>query len=364
MEGIAAQPVAYIVAGLSLVTLAVLVLPFVVKFIEHNLELFFLASGVATVTISGLWSWNIVKEALKAPLVIGSTPIGIFQVVLVVGLLMYYFNKPIYRGILYVVNRLGYKLFVFLVILVLGLLSSLMSVILAAVLLSEILLCLPIKRTDKIKFAVVACFAIGLGAVLTPLGEPLSTILVYKLSGPPYYAGFTYPLTTFAPYVIPGVIIIAIFGIFYLGRKESNAIEQCEMEPSEGLKGTIVRALKVYVFVAALILLGEGLKPIIIWYLVKVPAVWLYWINTISAVLDNATLTAVEIGPTMSPGQIISAIMGLLIAGGMMVPGNIPNIVTAARLKISMKEWAVIGLPMGFVIMAVYFVILLVLGHM
>jgi predicted cation transporter len=363
MEGIAAQPVPYIVAGLSLVTLAVLILPFVIKFIEHNLELFFLACGVATVTISGLWSLDIVKEAFKAPLVIGSTPIGIFQVVLVVGLLMYYFNKPISRGILYVVNKLGYKLFVFLVIVVLGLLSSLMSAILAAVLLSEILLCLPIKKANKIKFAVVTCFAIGLGAVLTPLGEPLSTILVYKLSGAPYYATFTYPLTTFAPYVVPGVIIIALFGVFYLGRGDSTVIE-CEIESSEGLKGTIVRALKVYVFVAALILLGEGLKPLIVWYLVKVPAAGLYWINTVSAVLDNATLTAVEIGPSMVSSQIVGAIMGLLIAGGMLIPGNIPNIVTAGRLKITMKEWAVIGVPIGIVIMLVYFVILSVFVHM
>jgi len=53
--------------------------------------------------------------------------------------------------------------------------------------------------------------------------------------------------------------------------------------------------------------------------------------------------------------------MGLSIAGGMLVPGNIPNIVAAGRLKISMKEWAKLGLPIGFALMAVYFVILYVL---
>jgi predicted cation transporter len=51
--------------------------------------------------------------------------------------------------------------------------------------------------------------------------------------------------------------------------------------------------------------------------------------------------------------------MGLLISGGMLIPGNIPNIVAAARLKISMKEWAVIGVPVGLVIMIAYFLILL-----
>jgi len=43
----------------------------------------------------------------------------------------------------------------------------------------------------------------------------------------------------------------------------------------------------------------------------------------------------------------------------MLIPGNIPNIVSAARLKINMKEWALIGVPIGLVLMTVYFLILL-----
>jgi predicted cation transporter len=125
-----------------------------------------------------------------------------------------------------------------------------------------------------------------------------------------------------------------------------------------------MRAVKVFAFVAALTLLGEGLKPLIVWFLMKVPAFALYWINIISAVLDNATLTAIEIDVNMSLSQIICVVMGLLIAGGMLIPGNIPNIVAAGRLKISMKEWAVIGLPLGLVILVVFFVILRVTGHM
>jgi predicted cation transporter len=46
----------------------------------------------------------------------------------------------------------------------------------------------------------------------------------------------------------------------------------------------------------------------------------------------------------------------------MLVPGNIPNIVAAGRLKITMKEWAVIGVPMGLVLMVIYFVILLLVA--
>ena len=50
--------------------------------------------------------------------------------------------------------------------------------------------------------------------------------------------------------------------------------------------------------------------------------------------------------------------MGLLIAGGMLIPGNIPNIIAASKLKISSKEWARLGMPLGLVLMVLYFLVL------
>jgi len=270
--------------------------------------------------------------------------------------------------------------FIFILILVLGIISSVVSVIVTSVILAEIVAALPISKNDRIKLIVVACFAVGLGAVLTPLGEPMSTILVQKLVGPPYNAGFTWPIGHFAIYVVPAVVVLAIFGAIWIGRKTRSKapsavsnVSSAENTPgsaassieySENLRTVVMRAVKVFAFVAALTLLGEGLKPLIVWFLMKVPAFALYWINVISAVLDNATLTAIEIDVNMSLSQIICVVMGLLIAGGMLIPGNIPNIVAAGRLKISMKEWAVIGLPLGLVILVVFFVILRVTGHM
>lgn len=353
------EPVGYIVAGLCIITLLVLLLPFIVKKVEENLELFFLVMGVCAVTVSGLWSWDLVIEALKAPVVIGSVPIGIFQVVLVFGLLIHFFNEQFCQGILSIAKRLGWRLFTFLLILTFGLLCSVISIIMAAVVLSEIISALPLHKKDKVKFAVVACFAVGLGAVLTPVGEPLSTILVSKLSGAPYFAGFFFPLYEFGIYIIPGVLAISLFGAFYIGRDVNLKKISHKIEYTETVKTVIIRALKVYLFVAALILLGEGMKPLIVWYIVHVPAWILYWINMVSAILDNATLTPMEIDPTLLLPQIIGIIMGLLIAGGMLIPGNIPNIVAAGRLKISMKEWAIIGIPIGLVIMVAYFLILL-----
>ena len=93
-------------------------------------------------------------------------------------------------------------------------------------------------------------------------------------------------------------------------------------------------------------------KPLIDACLIKLPSQILFWVNMISAILDNATLAAAEIGPTLSEAQIKSALLGLLISGGMLIPGNIPNIIAAHALKIKSTEWARPGVPLGLVIMA------------
>jgi predicted cation transporter len=81
-------------------------------------------------------------------------------------------------------------------------------------------------------------------------------------------------------------------------------------------------------------------------------------------VLDNATLTAAEISPLLSGLQIKSALMGLLLAGGMLIPGNIPNIIAAGKIGITSKEWAKVGVPLGTGIMLVYFFLLFVPAHL
>ena len=353
------EPVFHISVGLAIVLLLVLILPFRVRIIEENLEPFFLIMGITAVTISGLWSYELIVEALKEPVWLPNTPvpIGIFQVVLIFGLIIHKFNRQIYSGVLSLLRKVGVRTFTFIIVTFLGLFSSIISVIVTAVILSEIALILPVERRKKIEFVVIACFAVGLGAALTPVGEPLSTIAVSKLKGDPYHADFLFLLRLFGAYLIPGVLALALYGAYRTGTITVDQIEVPRYE--ESLRNVIVRAIRVYMFVSALILLGKGLSPLAIWYFSKVPPIRLYWLNTISAILDNATLVAVEIEPEMSLMQIKSALISLLISGGMLVPGNIPNIVSAGRLKIRMNEWAKIGVPIGAVMLAVYFAILM-----
>jgi predicted cation transporter len=332
------------------VALAVLIGPFTVKKIEHNLEAFLFVMGVLSVTIAGAWEMNLISEAIKEPVVKGIVP-----AVLVAGLAFHYGRARAQSAMSHVLDMVSLKAVVFVMIVGLGLMSSLITAIIAALLLVELVNCMPLERKDRVNLVIIACFSIGLGAVLTPLGEPLSTIAISKLQGPPYNAGFFFLFEKLAMYIIPGVLALGLLGVLFTGKA---ARQECvaAVEDTETLRDVAVRALKVYVFVMALLLLGAGMKIIIDKYFTAIPSEVLYWVNMLSAILDNATLTAAEIAPSLSIGQITAALMGLLIAGGMLVPGNIPNIISANKLGITSKEWARLGVPLGLVLMAVYFV--------
>ena len=324
--------------------------PFTVKKIEHNLEAFLFVMGVLSVTIAGVWEMKLVEEAVMEPVVKGIVP-----AVLVAGMAFHYGRSRAQNAMSYILDHVSLKAVAFVMIVGLGLMSSVITAIIAALLLVELVNCMPLERKDKINLVIIACFAIGLGAVLTPLGEPLSTIAISKLQGPPYNAGFFFLFEKLALYIIPGVLAMGVLGVFFTGKA---AKQECitTVEDSETLRDVGMRAAKVYVFVMALLLLGAGMKIIIDKYFTAIPSEVLYWVNMLSAILDNATLTAAEIAPSLSIGQITAALMGLLIAGGMLVPGNIPNIISANKLGITSKEWARLGVPLGLVLMLVYFV--------
>jgi predicted cation transporter len=356
--------------------IAVLLLPFKVKKVEENLEVFLFVCGIAALSVASFailhgetfgWTYAIVVEALSAPVMITTVagiPVGIVQIVLVMGLIIYFAHTQIQMAIQTMVNRVPLAVIVFFLICGLGVVSSIISAILAAIILVEIVCALPLGRQEKIGVTVISCFSIGLGAALTPLGEPLSTIAISKLSGAPYHAGFTFLFDMLGIYVIPGILALGILGVVYLQRQGTSTEGlECKII-RESIRDVVIRAGKVYLFIMALVFLGEGFKPLILEYIIQIPSEGLFWVNIVSAVLDNATLAAAEIGPQLSMIQIKSALMGLLIAGGMLIPGNIPNIIAAGRMEITSKEWARYGLPLGFVLMLIYFAILFVPAYL
>ena len=350
----------------------VLALPFKVKKIEENLEAFLFLCGIAALSVASFatlhgetfgWTNAIVIEALTAPVMIttvASIPVGIVQIVLIMGLILYYAHTQITGAIQTMVNRVPLSVIVFCLICSLGIISSIISAILAAIILVEIVSTLPLGRQEKIGVTVISCFSIGLGAALTPLGEPLSTIAISKLSGDPYHAGFTFLFDLLGIYIIPGILALSILGVVFLQRKGTgNEGHECRLV-RESIRDVVIRAGKVYLFIMALVFLGEGFKPLILEYIIRIPSEGLFWVNIVSAVLDNATLAAAEIGPQLSLIQIKSTLMGLLIAGGMLIPGNIPNIIAAGKMGITSKEWARYGVPLGIALMLIFFAILFV----
>lgn len=336
---------------LALIVLAALFVPFLVKKAEEELELFLLVCGVLATSISSLWSWHLVSEALKDPVVITLA-------VLALGFLFKKFSHHIAALLHKIENKTGPRILIFLLVVGLGLLSSVITAIVAALLISEIIKTLELDNPRKIKLTVYTCFAIGLGAVLTPVGEPLSTIVVSKLKMAPHFAGFTFLFNLLALWVLPGILFFGVLSAFIPSGRITVAGKTSSSE--ETYASIALRAGKVYLFIMALVFLGEGLKPLAAQTITRLSNALLYWVNILSAVLDNATLASIEMVPSLSRNSIIFLLMSLVLAGGLLIPGNIPNIICASKLKIKSTEWAKAALPVGTLLMLVYFAIMMI----
>lgn len=343
---------------LLIVILAVTaLLPLLIKKVGENLEPFLFVMGLCAAIIS-----NILNTATLGEIFSNKLLYIITAAVLVVSFLFRIFEDKVGKVNDYMLSHIPLKMVVFIIVVGLGLLSSVITAIVSSLLLTEIISLLPINRKNKIRISIVACFSIGLGAVLTPIGEPLSTIVVSRLHKP-----FAYMIDLLGAYIIIGVVLLGLFATFFADnnwRKKLEANEEAAFIPDHETPFEIVmRAVKIFIFVVGLDLLGFGFQPIIDRYVIHWNDTALYFANMLSAILDNATLAAAEVSPAMAnnPMQITAILMGLLISGGMLVTGNIPNIVTAGKLKISMKEWAIFALPVGIVLLLGYYTVLFIL---
>jgi len=336
-----------VLAADLIILLLVLVLPLVSHRVEENLEAFLFIMGLASAVVAGVVSWHLIKEAL-------THPIAITLAVLVSGLLFKRWRRHIGPGLVKLRLVFPLRFLIFILVALLGLLSSVITAIIASLVLVELITALRFSKEDEARLVVVACMAIGLGAALTPIGEPLSTIATAKLG-----QDFWYLMRLLGPWVVPGVVLMGIWAALQPMRYAGDTLTETEAE--ESYRAVVVRALRVYLFVVALTLLGEGFKPVIDRFIINLDARILYWINMVSAILDNATLTAAEISPQMTASQVRAVLMGLLISGGMLIPGNIPNIISASKLRIRSRTWARFGVPLGLVLLLLYFIGLFVL---
>jgi len=333
--------------GLLIILMLVLFLPFTVQKVERNLEVFLFIMGLAAASISGIMNEDLLKKALI-------DPIKITVAVLVAGLLTKWLHVQLEKSIQALSSALSPRIFAGLTVIVLGLVSSIITAIIAAIILVIIVNVLPLNRQSRVRFTIIACFAIGLGAALTPIGEPLSTITVGKLN-----QDFFYLLRLIGPEAIIAIVVFGILTMFFVNPRKNAKGKDLDQQP-ESYRQILVRSVKIYLFVMGLTFLGNGFEPFITTYILDLHPTVLYWINMISAILDNATLAAAEISPVMESDTIQAILMGLLISGGMLIPGNIPNIIAAGKLNITSKEWAQFAVPFGLNTMTIYFLVLFV----
>lgn len=344
--------------GLVVILAVIFIMPFVFTKVEKNLEIFLFIMGVLAATISGILNFEFIKEILLNDMLY-----FVSGAVLVAGLIFKFTAKKISVGVNLIIQKVPTFIFVFVLIVLIGLISSAITAIVASLILVEIVMVLPYPRRTKVNLMIITCFSIGLGAALSPIGEPLSTIVVSTLD-----ADFFFLLNLLGAYIIPGIIALGIFGALYVTRsiKKYNENVNTNSEISrdvyeESIKEVLVRTGKIFIFILGLELLGTGFNPLIDAYVLDFSNKVLYWINICAAALDNATVAAAIISPSMTTIQVKSILMGLLISGGMLIPGNISNIVVAESFDIKSREWAKLGMPLGLVLLVIYYVALFVI---
>jgi len=173
-----------ILIGLFAILILVLFAPFLIKRIEENLEVFLFVMGCIAVTVTSQWGIHLVKEALIEP-------VKITLAVFIAGILFKTLQKPITHNVNKIADKVGVKLFAFLVIVVLGLLSSVITAIIAALVLVEIISCMALDRKNEINLVVwergagetLAC---GTGACATVAAGVLLKSLDKKVIDPNY----------------------------------------------------------------------------------------------------------------------------------------------------------------------------------
>ena len=338
---------------LAVIVLNLLVWPLVSKWVENHLELFLLFIGLAAVTVAGGWNKDFIYQTVNAP-------VNVAFIVLVVSVIFNYYSRYIFR-ILFILLRSFEPCYSFaILVFLLGLTSSVFSVTVAALVLAEVLQVVNLEREQTVKVTVYACYAIGLGALLFPLAEPLGLIIYNELAAGVHKADFFFMLRHFFGWIVPGIALMA-FAAGYTVRNANTQLELHIREDKEDYKSILRRTWHIYMFVAALHLISTGLRPFAQSTVAHLSGKILFWANAASVVIDNATLAAIEVTPNVSLPNLMYMVVGLAAFGSMLVQGNLPNIVAAEKLGIKSREWARVAVPAGLVLMSGYFIALCVI---
>jgi len=330
---------------LDLVILLILLVgPIASRPIERNIEIYFFILGIGSTALGGGFDRRVVERAVLEPI-----PITI--AVIVAGVVFALLRGSMDRMFERMRAAMRRDVLTALAVFIIALLSSLFTFIIAALVLVEVVGMLRLARDSRVRVTVAGCFAIGICSALTPLGGPVSTLAASGLR-----LGFWGLFGLVGGWALPGTLACAaLAGLF--ARDGDDLSPAAAFHVRERFTDALAEGIKVFAFIAGSVLIGDAFAPVAAHYFTRLGDGPLFWANSVSAVLNNATLVVLEFHG-IGPQRARMALIALLISGGMLIPGNIPNIVAAGALRIGSLEWAKVGLPLGLVLMAVYFVAL------
>ncbi len=219
---------------LVVIFIIVLVMPFLSEFVEKNLEMFLFVMGLSAALASGVLNSGLFVQAAQEP-------VKITLAVFIAGLLFKWFQANLEKSILSVSRRMPFRLFAALMVIFLGLISSVITAIIAALVLVLIISALRLDRTSEVRLTVLACFSIGLGAALTPIGEPLSTIAISKMK-----EDFFFLMDLVGPQIIIALVFFGIMAAIAVKPPSSGKASFTKKPASENYEEIFVRALKIY----------------------------------------------------------------------------------------------------------------------
>ena len=110
--------------ALFFIAFLVLILPFKVKIVEHNLEVFLFIMGAAAVTVTNKWTMEVIMTAAEEPIMKGIVP-----AVLVAGFIFLYGQKAFQSFMDGLVKKMNLGVIIFASTLILGLICSVITAI-------------------------------------------------------------------------------------------------------------------------------------------------------------------------------------------------------------------------------------------
>jgi len=236
--------------GLIAIFLAVLLGPLLIKRIERNLEAFLFLVSACAIVLSRSWHIDLVEEAAQEPIVI-----GIVLSILAAGLIVHYRRPHFLQNINDILlDGITMKVIFLEIVVVLGLSAAIITPIIPFFVLVEAVSHLSLTRKARANITILGCISIFLGAALSLVEGPSSTISVTKMQGALPSAGFL-PLELQSLYIVLIILVLGLMSMFF----PEGKVKAMEMQAFESVathKKMAIWGVRVCMFAGALLLVG------------------------------------------------------------------------------------------------------------